>query len=210
MKLRGVYPIVDVPDEGAAEGASRLAETLLGAGARILQLRAKRISDRTLLALARHLSDLCAASDARFILNDRVDLAVLSGAGGVHLGADDLPVVEARKLLPAGVWIGCSTDSPEEAAEAGRAGADYVAWGAVFPTKTKPDAHPQSGPDDLARVRRALSPEIPLVAIGGIHSGNIREAVQAGADACAVIGALASAENPASEFRQLQGAFQDS
>src|SRR5207253_9362732 len=102
----------------------------------------------------------------------------------------------ARRVLPAGAIIGRSTDTPEEAKDAAEAGADYIAWGAVYPTTTKPDAAPQEGPAALARVRAAFATAIPLVAIGGITLDRVPDIADAGADAFAVIGALRDAPDP--------------
>jgi thiamine-phosphate pyrophosphorylase len=103
--------------------------------------------------------------------------------------------------------VGRSTDSPEEARGAAEAGADYVAWGACFPTESKPDAAAQEGPEALARVRAALGRGVPLVAIGGITAARVGSVVAAGADAVAVIGALRDSADPGGEAKRMVREF---
>ena len=129
-----------------------------------------------------------------FIVNDRVDLAIAVGADGVHLGQDDLPPRLARPLLRPGMILGLSTHSVEQARRAQADGADYVAVGAMFPTRTKADFE-LVGP----ALVRAVRPEIrvPLVGIGGITPDNVGEVIRAGADGVAVISAVCAAGDPA-------------
>ena len=205
-----IYPIVFVADEGEADAALGLALTLLDAGAKILQLRTKDVPDAVTVAMARTLAARCRDASCRFIINDRPDIARVSGADGVHLGTDDLPITDARTILGVTAWVGCSTDTAQEAAEAARAGADYVAWGSVFPTATKADAAAQAGPRALTRVRAALPDHVPLVAIGGIELSNIAQVAASGADSAAVISALRTATDPGATLAALETAFRDS
>ena len=159
--------------------------------ASILQLRMKARPSRDLLAVGRDCAALCRERGVLFIINDRPDIACLAGAHGVHLGQDDIPPCEARKILSPDMITGLSTHSPQQAVEAAAQGTDYIAIGPVFDTSTK------NG--DLVRgMGTAVIPEIksgvalPLVAIGGITGDNAGQVMAAGADACAVISFLYS------------------
>lgn len=200
--VRGLYPVVDAADGADPRRVLGLARSVAVPGVRILQLRAKRMSDKAHYETASALAALCRSLSILLVINDRADIALAVGAQAVHLGSDDLPLRAARRVLPADVLIGVSTDSPDEAREAAESGADYVAWGACFTTSTKPDAAPQEGVAALARVRAAI-PRTPLVAIGGITGTTVRSVAEAGADAFAVIGALRDAADPEAEARAL-------
>jgi thiamine-phosphate diphosphorylase len=125
------------------------------------------------------------------IVNDRVDIAMALGADGVHLGQDDLPPLEARRLLPPGGIIGVSTHSVEQAADAIKLPVDYIAAGPIFPTTSKADHEPVVGLEGLEKIREATG-KLPLVAIGGITLENCRDVFSAGADSVAMISALVS------------------
>jgi thiamine-phosphate pyrophosphorylase len=129
-------------------------------------------------------------SSAAFIVNDHPDIAMAVDADGVHLGQDDLPVEEARKLMGGSRIIGVSTHSVEQARAAQSAGADYIGFGPIFTTKTK-DAGPHRGIEGLREVRKAV--KLPVIAIGGINGGNLDNALEAGADGVAVISAILAA-----------------
>jgi len=186
-----------VLDRGAAAGRDLgdLLDAVIAGGARMIQLRDKSSPSGRLLPLAEQLHARCRDAGAIFIVNDRVDLAVAVGADGVHLGQDDLPARVARPLLRPGMILGVSTHSVEQARQAQADGADYVAVGSMFPTRSKPDFE-LVGP----ALVRALRPEIrvPLVGIGGITPDNVGEVIRAGADGVAVISAVCGAPDPAS------------
>lgn len=149
-----------------------------------LQLRLKGVSDDHVLRAADALLPLCQAQDVALIINDRADLALKSGAEGVHLGQGDGSVKEARKLLGAKATLGVTChNSRHLAMEAGEQGADYVAFGAFYPTQTK--APPTMATPDLLKWWVAIS-ELPCVAIGGITPENAQPLVEAGADFLAV------------------------
>src|SRR5688500_5591421 len=122
----------------------------------------------------------------KFMINDRVDIALAVGADGVHLGQDDLPPEEARKILGEKAIIGFSTHSPEQARDALKMPVDYIAIGPVFSTSTKIDPDPVVGLDGVCSVRRLLG-DFPLVAIGGITLDNAASVIAAGADSLALI-----------------------
>lgn len=187
--IKGLYAIVDAsfPDPIG------IAEKLLAGGARLLQLRAKEMHAVDHLELARKIGAACRKYDAIFIINDRADIAMLADADGLHLGQDDMPLDEARKMIGTGKLIGISTHSPEEAHAAAMAGADYIGYGPVFKTGTKKDADAVKGIEGLRAVRSEVS--LPIVAIGGINEGNILSVFNAGANAAALISALAGASD---------------
>lgn len=140
------------------------------AGARILQYRDKHAPWAEKLRLAREIRRLTRRTGTLFIVNDQLDIAQLAEADGVHLGQEDTPIVEARRLVPAGFLIGVSTHSKKQALAADRAGADYLAIGPVFDTPTKPD-YPPIGLETVRQVAAAV--KAPLVAIGGLDLDNL-------------------------------------
>jgi len=153
---------------------------------------------RTPATVAERLRARCREAGAVFIVNDRVDLALAAGADGVHLGQDDLPPRAARPLLRAGMILGLSTHSVDQARAAQAAGADYVAVGSLFPTLTKPDFQ-LVGPALVRELRAEI--RVPLIGIGGVTPANVAEAVRAGADGVAVISAVCGADDPEAATR---------
>lgn len=204
-EIRGLYAIVDDTWVGA-EGLSRVALRLLEAGVRLIQLRAKATPLRYVVREARAIREYATRHGAVFIMNDRVDVAQLVRADGVHLGLDDLPVEDARMLLGTDSIIGASTHDPDEARKAERAGADYVSLGPIYPTRTKKDAHAPRGLELLREVRRAT--RLPIVAIGGITPGNAPAALEAGADSVAMISELLTRDDPAEAAREAIAAIE--
>ncbi len=189
----GLYGILDpaiaaaaAPDPDLAIMAA-LGEALAG-GCRVVQYRDKQASAALLLSRARALAAACRGAGAVFIVNDRLDVAVLSGADGCHLGQDDLPLAEARRISPGGFILGASTHDVVEARRAQADGADYVGVGAVFPTATKGDATAPRGLRLVFEVAAAVT--IPAIAIAGITRGNVRDVIRAGASGFAVISDL--------------------
>ena len=158
----------------------------LQAGIGWLQYRDKESSRRLIYEEAVKLRKITRNFNAVLIVNDHADIAYAVDADGVHLGQDDLPLLEARKIMKQKI-IGISTHSMEQAREAEKGGADYIGFGPIFPTATK-DAGTPKGLDMLSEIRRAIT--IPVVAIGGITCGNVRSVLEAGADAVAVASAL--------------------
>ncbi|MCA1613344.1 MAG: thiamine phosphate synthase, partial [Acidobacteria bacterium] len=156
----------------------------------LIQLREKRASPREFYAAAEEAVAAARAAGVVVIVNDRADIALAARAGGVHLGQDDLDPSAARRLLGDGPIIGYSTHDLEQARAAARLPVDYVAFGPVFPTRTKENPDPAVGLEALRRVRDALGPGLPLVAIGGITRATARAVLDAGADSVAVASAL--------------------
>ncbi|MCW2337434.1 thiamine-phosphate pyrophosphorylase [Sphingobium sp. B2D3A] len=168
--------------------AARLAEALDCGDVAAFQLRLKGVSEEEVARLAEPLQRLCAERDVAFIVNDSVALAQRLGADGVHLGQGDGDPREARRMLGPSAQIGVTChDSRHMAMEAGEAGADYVAFGAFYPTTTKEVSH--HAEPDLLRWWSSIF-EIPCVAIGGITADNAEPLVEAGADFLAVSGAV--------------------
>lgn len=194
--INGLYAIID---DSFADPVG-LAGKVIAGGCRLLQLRAKRMSTAAFLESARAIRTACHDVGATFIVNDRLDIALAVDADGVHLGQDDLPLSEAGKIMGHKI-IGISTHSLEEAQSAEKGGAHYIGFGPIFRTGTKKDAHAVQSPDELSKIRRKIS--IPVVAIGGITLQNIESVFAAGADAVAVISALAAADDAFETTRKL-------
>jgi thiamine-phosphate pyrophosphorylase len=162
----------------------RLARDLFEGGARLVQVRNKKGSTRELLDQVDRLVSL-APADARVIVNDRADVALIARAEGVHLGPADLPPAKARKILGSGPIIGISTHNLTQALEAAKLPVDYIAVGPIFSTISKENPDPVIGLDNLEEICKAISK--PVVAIGGIKLDNVVEVLQAGASSIAVI-----------------------
>ena len=193
-----LYVILD----GQASGGRRLDELLdavLAGGCRIVQLREKTMPPAEIFPLAQALRRRCREAGALFIVNDRVDLALAVEADGAHVGQDDLPAREARRLLPPPMILGVSTHNADQARRARDDGADYVAVGSMFPTGSK-IGFELVGPELVRRVRADIP--VPLVAIGGITRDNLSQVIEAGADAVAVISAIGNARDPAAAVRE--------
>lgn len=199
--ITGLYLITP---QGSDENMIQVVREGLRGGVRVVQYRDKQRSLDAQVQLARQLAQLCDEAGALFLVNDNPRLAVEGCAGGVHLGQNDCSVQEARRILGPDKMIGVSTRTVDQAIRAEMAGADYLGIGSIFPTSTKDDIQ-LVGPDTLRRVRRAV--KIPLVAIGGINAHNGTEALQAGADALAVISAVSNDPNPALAARELSLLF---
>jgi len=205
--IRGAYVVVDRPGAAGAELAARL---LAGPTApTALQLRLKRASTAELLATARAVGEVTRVAGALFIVNDRLDVALAAGAGGVHLGQDDLSVADARRITAAvpGFVLGVSTHDLEQVANAIAGGADYVGYGPVFPTTTKVNRDPVQGLAALAAAVQRAGP-VPVVAIGGITLDRAAAVAATGAAAACAISAVNGAPNPAAAARALNAPWQ--
>ena len=178
---------------------SQLAHALFDGGVRLLQVRNKEASARTLFDQVEEIIKM-APADARVIVNDRVDIARTAGAAGVHLGQNDLPAAAARYILGNDSIVGFSTHNLPQALEANSLPVDYVAVGPIFATSTKPNADPVVGLDGLASICKVV--QKPVVAIGGIQLENVRAVFDAGAHSVAVIRGLLSASDIEARVRQ--------
>jgi thiamine-phosphate pyrophosphorylase len=174
-------------------GHIEIARAALEGGARLIQLREKRMEGRALWGVARAMRALTQQHGAALIVNDRVDIALAAEADGVHLGQEDIPLAVARRLLGSEAVIGVSVSSEEEAAAAEKEGASYVSVGSIFATASKADAGEAIGVEPLSRIKRVVG--LPVLAIGGVNCDNVQAVIRAGADGVAVISAIANAED---------------
>jgi thiamine-phosphate pyrophosphorylase len=203
-RLRGLYAIVGGPEPIAQ------AEAAMAGGAAIVQVRMKAAHPAEVLEVSRRIVALAQARPAPaplVIVNDRADLALLSGADGVHVGEDDLPVREARQLLGPERLVGWTARTVAEARQGIAQGADHVGFGPVFVSRTKAMGPPPHGAEGLAAAVKAL--EVPVVAISGIGLANIGEVSRAGAAAAAVIEAIFGDGDARQNAAALQRAFDD-
>ena len=178
MKVRGFYAVLDRDDE-------ELARALVSV-AKILQVRMKPADAADVARVARMARRVCDAAGAALVVNDRVDIALAVGADAVHLGQTDLPLADARAIAGKRLAIGVSTHNPAQVRAAYFGGADYIAYGPIFATRTKQNPDPVQG---LAALREAvaLAHEVPVVAIGGITPETARDIYAAGASSiCAI------------------------
>lgn len=181
-----------------------VAVALLKSGVKILQYREKKAKMRQKLADCRLLRELTRDFGACFIVNDHVDLAILSGADGVHIGQDDPPIADIRKLAP-DIIIGLSTHSPDQARQAVADGADYIGVGPIFETKTKEDVVDPVGFEYLDWAAANIS--LPFVAIGGIKAHNIGEVARHGAKCCALVSELVGAPDIGAKVEEVRRAM---
>ncbi len=180
---------------------AQLAALAIAGGADTIQLREKSGSTREMIRAAEQMQALCRNAGVTFIVNDRVDVAIASGADGVHLGQDDFPIPLARKLLGEKAIIGGSAGTMEEARKCLTEGADYIGFGPVYPTASKADAGPAGGLDLLRHVAETI--RLPIVAIGGVTTANASLVMKAGAHGIAVISAVCCQQDPTEAARSL-------
>lgn len=203
--VRGLHVLAD-DDPRWPAGPVEQARAACCGGAAVVQLRCKRSRDEQILAWAREIRALTRAAGVTFLVNDRFDLALLAEADGVHLGQEDLP--PAR--LPAGarevLLVGRSTHDEAELARACAEPVDYVAFGPVFGTSSKPLDHTARGLAALREAARRVAPR-PLIAIGGLDAGSLPEVLAAGAEGAAVISAVAGASDREAATRSLAACF---
>lgn len=172
------------------------------AGIPAIQYREKEKTIREMFEECIRLKEICAGK-ALFFVNDRADIALAVNADGFHIGQEDLPLVEARKLLPKAI-IGVTVHNIGEAIEAEKNGADYVSVSPVFDTPTKSDAGSAVGIEMVKKVKEAVS--IPVMGIGGINPENARSVISAGADAVAVVSCIVASDDVFESSKKLLGA----
>jgi thiamine-phosphate pyrophosphorylase len=187
-------------DSSAVHKPVDLAGRLLDGGARVLQLRLKDAGGGAMLDAARRIDRMCRDAGAILIVNDRLDVAILAGVPGVHLGQDDLPLEDARRLSGGKMIIGISTHTIEQAIAAEHGGADYIGFGPIFPGGLKRNATGK-GLEMLREVRAAV--KLPIVAIGGITEATTPSVLDAGADAVAIISDVVGAPDIAAKVRAI-------
>jgi thiamine-phosphate pyrophosphorylase len=189
--LAGGRPLVDVVPRAVAGGVT------------VVQVREKDASAREYLSVLRDVKRVLDPLNVPLFVNDRVDVALAAGAAGIHVGQQDMPCADVRRLVGPSSIIGVSVSTPQEAEQAEAEGADYLGISPVFVTPTKSDTPDATGLEGLRAIRRAT--RLPLVAIGGIHAGNAAGVVAAGADGVAVVSAIMSAQDPEGAARALLG-----
>jgi thiamine-phosphate diphosphorylase len=194
-----LYPIIDTGVcSAAAQDPAAVADACLAGGARILQLRDKAGSSAAFLALADRLAQRASAFDALLVVNDRADIARLSGASGVHVGQDDLDVADVRRIVGSAAVVGISTHDEAQIDAALETDASYLAVGPIFGTATKDTGYTARG---LDLIRYAANRGKPIVAIGGITLERVQSVLEAGAAGLAVISDLLTTGNPEARTR---------
>ncbi len=184
LTLPKIYPITDTSLTRLSHAEQ--VERLIEGGAKFIQLREKQASPQEFYEAAKAALEIARKHSVKIIINDRVDIALALKADGVHLGQDDLPPSEARKILGRQAIIGFSTHSIKQAIEAVKLPIDYLAIGPVFATATKENPDSVVGIEGIRKVREAIK-DFPLAAIGGIEAENLQEVFQNGADSAAII-----------------------
>ena len=205
-----IYALVD-PQHAGGRDLAALARELADGGATLVQLRDKTSSTRLMIETARAIRVALAGTPVPLIVNDRIDVALAAEAAGVHVGWDDMPVADARRLLGAGAIIGLSIKTPEQAQAAPLELLNYVCIGGVFATQSKDNPDPPVGTEGfrrLAAIVRARAPDMPIGAIAGIDERNAAAVMAAGADGIAVISALSLAPEPKRAAATLRGIVQ--
>lgn len=189
LTLPRIYPITDVRISGLSH--SEQVKRLIAGGATFIQLREKYLRPRDFYAAAAQTFKIAKALGVKVIINDRVDIALALKADGVHLGQDDMPPDAARSVLGKDSIIGFSTHTIDQVRKAVKLPIDYIAFGPVFPTRTKNDPDEVVGLDGLREARKIVG-DLPLVAIGGISDENLRSVIEARVDSVAMISSIIS------------------
>jgi thiamine-phosphate pyrophosphorylase len=198
------YGLYVVTDEKLSKGLThvQIARRAIAGGADVIQLRDKTCDCVYFRSCAEEIRHIARDAGIPLIVNDRLDVALQSGADGVHLGQGDTPLKFARRVAPKDFIIGISAGTLQEALDAERDGADYIGLGPVFPTASKDDAGKACGLELLREVKSRVS--VPVVAIGGIGHRNAAEVISAGADGLAVISAVVSQDDITAAARDLK------
>jgi thiamine-phosphate pyrophosphorylase len=196
-----LYGILDL-GYVSEDNALAVARKMLEGGVQLLQLRAKSRSPQEMRSLALDLAPLCGAHQVPFILNDHPELVSETGADGAHVGQDDVSVAEARALAGEHAIIGKSTHSVAQALAAEREGADYIGFGPLFATPTKPD-YPQIGLNEIMQAQRLVS--LPVFCIGGIKRENLPGVLAAGARRVVIVSGILQAPDPQAYCKACRG-----
>jgi thiamine-phosphate pyrophosphorylase len=202
--MHGVYLVTD---RGLCRSRS-LQDVVMQAvkgGAAYVQLREKNLTTRAFVEEAIAVKKMLVPFHVPLIINDRIDVALASGADGVHIGQEDMPYETARRLMGPKAIIGLSVETWEDVVASRKLDVDYIGVSPVFATPTKTDTKEPWGLDGLRRIKAAS--RHPLVAIGGINAENARAVIEAGADALAVVSAICAADDPEAATREIWNAF---
>jgi thiamine-phosphate pyrophosphorylase len=189
----------------SGRGVLSVVNQAVDGGVNLVQLRGKTWSGKEFLDLGLSLANFLRQKKIPLIINDRVDIALACGADGAHLGQDDLPLHQARRILGRDRIIGISVSTIEEAIEAERGGADYIGFGPIYSTPSKETPLSSVGMEGVRSVRRAI--RIPLFAIGGINAQNAPGIMEAGADGVAVISAILGSPDARKAAEELRTAI---
>lgn len=193
----GLYMIITEPTLSYRE----IAEICVEKKVKMLQLREKNLTDRELLTIAKEIVEITKSTSTNFIINDRVDIALLSGADGVHLGQTDISVEQARRILGDDKIVGLSTHSIQQAKDSLTQRADYIGFGPIYPTPTKAIADPAVGVELLKEV--VAFANVPVIAIGGIDENSIKSVIESGAKNICAVRYLMSCKNLAERIDYL-------
>jgi thiamine-phosphate pyrophosphorylase len=199
-----LYGILDLGYVAPAD-AVRVASDLIRGGVQVLQLRAKGVELAEISTIARELHRVTSAADVPLVINDHAAIARDVGAEGVHVGQDDISIAEAREIAGADVFVGRSTHSVAQAARAAAEGADYIGFGPLFATPTKPD-YRAIGLADIARVHELV--QVPIFCIGGIKRENLPQVIEAGARRVVIVSGLLQARDIAGYARDVRASLQ--
>jgi thiamine-phosphate pyrophosphorylase len=198
--LPRIHCITDITDVSVADRASLdVVARVVAAGVDAIQVRAKGLGDRELVAFARAVVETVGPRGVRVIVNDRVDVALAVGADGVHLGLGDLPVADARRLVPEGFLVGATCRGPAHAERARRDGADYAGVGPVYASTTKAGLPEPIG----LEVLRETATVIPAIAIAGITAARVPEVMATGAYGVAVVAAVWGSSDPPGAAKEI-------
>lgn len=199
-RIKGLYLVTDTRIQNRYSHVE-LARKTVPEGLHMIQLRDKIMPAGPLLETAVEIAQICRDYNCLFIVNDRVDIALAAGSDGVHLGQEDLPIGQARRILGPDKIIGGTASNLEEVTEVVEAGADYVGFGHIYETGTKKKDYPPRGVDGLRKIAEAV--RLPVTAIGGIDENNMKDVLHAGAAAVAVSSAICNAEKPDEVVRRM-------
>lgn len=190
-----MFDLYVVTDSDLSKGRSdaEVARLAYEGGADAVQLRMKHASKEEMLDQAMKIREIADECCKFFFVDDNVEVAIESGADGVHLGQSDMPCAQAREMMGDLPIIGVSVNTVDQAIAARDAGADYLGIGSIFRTSTKPDAEQSVGLGPIMEIRQAV--DLPIVAIGGINRGNIQDVIRAGADCAAVVSAVVAQDD---------------
>lgn len=198
------YDLYIITDQRISHGKTHfeVAEAVLAGGATVLQFRDKEMDETEAIAVCRNINKLTKKKGIPFIINDRIEVAKVIGADGVHLGQKDAPFDFARKILGKDKIIGISVETVEQAIRATEGGADYLGVGPIYSTATKVDAGEPLGLARIREIKKAVN--LPVVAIGGINENNLEEVLKVGADGVAIISAVVGAPDITQACRKLK------
>lgn len=200
MKNSGLYVIITKPKLTHA----KIAEICVKNEVRMMQLREKTLTDKQLLKVARQLRSITKGTKTSLVINDRPDIALLADADYLHIGQDDIPVSEARRII-GDIKIGISTHSIKQVHNALKQKPDYIGFGPVYPTNAKEKPDPVVGTDKLQEALKISS--VPVVAIGGIFPENLDSVLNAGAKNVALVRYLMQTHATDARIKQLQARF---